>query len=108
MKEGFSVGKMKTLDEVIAELTDCIEYDMDCSECKSFASCTGRPWREFDMDALHYLREYRQQRRTVAKLSKLFYEMFEWIDEDNPTFDGHQIEEALIKAYNRWDDEEQS
>ena len=62
---------MKTLNEVIDEMTNCIEHDMDCSECESFVTCTGRPWRSFDNDALHYLEEYRTY---IEKMEKLYHD----------------------------------
>lgn len=62
----------------------------------------GVDFNGWGADALDYLKEYREQRRIIAKLSILFTDMFEWVDFDSPKLDGHQIEEALIKSYNRW------
>ena len=56
---------MKTLDEVIEIMTACIKFDADCSECPVLTSCTGRPWRLFDEDALTYLKKYRDLKATM-------------------------------------------
>ena len=64
---------MKTLDEVIEIMTACIKFDADCSECPVLTSCTGRPWRLFDEDALTYLKEYRDYQKQAETVIKSDY-----------------------------------
>lgn len=89
---------MRTLDEVIKEMTDCIEQDLDCSECESFVSCAGRPWRAFDNDVLHYLQEYRAAQQNLT-------------DETQRTHAEHESYQEAVKncelAENRYKREEQ-
>lgn len=66
-----SVGKMKTLDEVIKAYEICIGYHCSNAEhdvcpyfCESDMGCMKEP----EKDALHYLKEYRETKKHLACL----------------------------------------
>ncbi len=68
--KGYSVGKMKTLDEVIKAWSICFSDN-------SRSNCTGCPYADEDgeaacfnhdrEDALHYLKEYRENKSGLEK-----------------------------------------
>lgn len=72
---------MKTLDEVIIGIREQMGF--------------GDPVL---IDALHYLKEYRQQKKIWKKLYRMFEKMFWGIEEEYP-LDSDVIVNALWDAY---------
>ena len=74
---------MKTLNEVIDELED----------------------EGLFADALHYLKEYKAQKRILKKLHEIFSEMFYWVGEGFP-LDAKELENKFFDAYREGFDDE--
>lgn len=84
---------MKTLDEVIKaceETVSDVDRGVDIEGCYLGATETR--------DALHYLKEYRQQKKIWKKLYRMFEKMFWGMEEEYP-LDSDVIVNALWDAY---------
>lgn len=83
---------MKTLDEVITALENANDGRVACNgdtECGYYA---------IGIDAFHYLKEYRQQKKIWKKLYRMFEKMFWGMEEEYP-LDSDVIVNALWDAY---------
>ena len=78
---------MKTIDEVIKTLELCINDDNPCSKCPYTEYDMNGEWScsmcgNFGEDALHYLKEYRNNYNNIININKDYFylkkEMEEW------------------------------
>ena len=73
---------MKTLDEVIKALECCIDPELHCdTDCPYEDRCEGQ--EDMNIDALHYLQEYRE---TVTNCNQLRTGI--WIPVESETVNG--------------------
>ena len=86
---------MKTLNEVIKAEEICSQIDAECSKCPYKATAKG--WcEEKDRDALHYLKEYRDECNNIINVHddciRLRDEMAEELNKMNPPLTWDELE----------------